>query len=268
MALPVNNLPISSILSTLNVMSQKAKDIFYNSNGALKSELELGDLVNGSLNTSYCTNLATLRIKRNLAAFKGYSSTSLNLSVSSVSMHNNELGIRRIEVSGVIYYTLKYNTSILNVSKYGNYFNVSWKTANTSTFLIKNTTVTVIGGGKSQVLTVMQLVKPYINDLPSRPHVSNQESLSFSKAVFPIDSNYGKEWNVISSNPDFWADIKDVVGELGKVLCINYVPRLEIGNNNKHGTTIITIELGGMVYSLDVSGEYIFNDNGYVDSEM
>ena len=196
MALPVNNLPVSSILSALNVISKKAKDIFYNRNGTLKSELELGNLVSGTLNTSYCPNLATLRTRRNLASFKGYSPTSLSLSSSSITKRSNSLSTTSVHVYGVVSYTLSYNSSLLNVLQYSDYFVVNWKAANTSILSQKQTTITVTGGGKSEVVIIKQLVKPYISGLPSNPHISNSvdDNSPSSWKEYQINSNYGHEW--------------------------------------------------------------------------
>lgn len=259
MTLPVNNLPVSSILSTLNVTSKKAKDIFYNINGTLKSELELGDIVNGILNTSYCPNLVTLRTRRNLASFKGYSPTSLSLSTSSVTKRSNSLSTTTVNVYGVVSYTLSYNTSLLNVLQYSDYFVVNWKAVNTSTISQKQTTITVTGGGKSEVVTVKQLVKPYISGLPSNPHISNSVGdNSPSWEGYQINSNYGREWDVDSDDRDFFGNI-DNEG----MLRLSYVPELDIGYNNKSGSTIMTISLDGVSYSLSVSGAYYSGNSEY-----
>lgn len=252
MALPINNLPVSSILSTLKVTSNKAKDIFYNSNGTLKSELELGNMVNGTLNTSYCPNLATLRTRRNLASFKGYSPTSLSLSTSSVTKRSNSLSGTTVNVYGVVSYTLSYNTSLLSVSQNVDHFVVSWKAVNTSTLSQKQTTITVTGGGKSEVVTVKQLVKPYISDLPNIAHISNRVGDNTpSWDDFQLVSNYGREWDVESDNRDFFGSINDE-----RMLRLNYAPELDVGLNNKSGSATIKISLDGVSYSLNVTGMY------------
>lgn len=252
MALPVNNLPVSSILSILKVASSKAKDIFYNSNGTLKSELELGNMVNGTLNTSYCPDLTTLRTRRNLASFKGYIPTSLSLSVSLITKRSNSLSSTTVHVYGVVSYTLSYNTSLLNISQYSDYFVVNWKAVNTSTSSQKQATITVTGGGKSEVVTIKQLVKPYISGLPSNPHISNSVGdNSPSWEEYQIVSNYGREWNVVADNHDFFGDIYDE-----GMLRLSYVPELDIGYNDKTGTATMTISLDGVSYSLNVSGAY------------
>ena len=251
-ALPVNNLPVSSILSTLGIASKKAKDIFYNSNGTLKSELELGNMVSGTLNTSYCPDLATLRTRRNLVSFKGYSPTSLSLSALSITKRSNSLSGTTVNVSGVVTYTLSYNTSLLNILKHSDYFVVNWKAVNTSTLSQKQTTITVTGGGESEVVTIKQLVKPYISNLPSNPHISNSignDSPPWEN--FLVVSNYGREWDVSSSNRDFFGSIDDE-----GMLRISYVPELSIGYNDRTGTATMTISLDGVSYSLSVSGTY------------
>lgn len=257
MALPVNNLPVSSILSTLKVTSNKAKDIFYNSNGTLKSELELGNMVNGTLDTNYCSSLATLRTRRNLASFKGYSPTSLSLSLSSITKRSNSMSSTTVNVYGVVSYTLSYNSSLLLVLQYSNYFVVNWKALNTSALSQKQTTITVTGGGKSEVVTIKQLVKPYINGLPSNPHISNSVGdNSPSWEEFQLDTNYGYEWNVDSSNRDFWGGINPE-----GILRLSYTPELDIGLNNKTGDATMTISLDGVSYSLNVSGAYYSGDS-------
>ena len=249
MALPVNNLPVSSILLTLNVISKKAKDIFYNSNGTLKSELELGNMVNGTLNTSYCPNLATLRTRRNLASFKGYSPTSLRLSTFSVTKRSNSLSGTTVNVYGVVTYTLSYNSSMLNVFQFSDCFVVHWKAINTSTSLQKQTTITVTGGGKSEVVIVKQLVKPYINNLPSNPHMSSSSDDNTSVREFVIVSNYSSDWIVSSDNNNFWGYIYEVSGN--KKLRLNYALGADYGLNE---IATITISLDGVSYSLNVSG--------------
>lgn len=74
--LPTSNLPAKSIINALGVA--KAKDIFYEADGTLRSELELKMIVNKWGLSVYCPGLnqdskiANLRTDRKLSYFKGY----------------------------------------------------------------------------------------------------------------------------------------------------------------------------------------------------
>lgn len=259
MALPVNNLSVNNILSSLGVASKKAKDVFYNSNGTLKSESELRSLVTGILNPSYCPDLATLRVRRNLASLKGYE--NFTLSVNSTAYSQDWRGISsttaqgrtKIHVSsGGASFSVSSNVSALKFLQYSDGVIPYWDSNYNITLENRTGVLTVTAGGQSVGITVTQRRKPYISGLPSNPHISNSVGdNSPSWEVYQINSNYGHEWDVVSDHQDFFGSINDE-----GMLRLSYVPELDIGYNNKSGSATMTISLEGVSYSLDVIGTY------------
>lgn len=266
MGLPINNLSVRNILSNLGVASKKAKDIFYNSNGTLKSESELSSIVTGILHSSHCPDLATLRVRRNLASFKGYE--NFTLSVNSTTYSQDWRGISsaiaqgrtKVHVSsGGASFSVSSNSSALKFLQYSDGVIPYWDSNYNVTLENKTGILTITAGGQSIAITVTQRRKPYISGLPSNPHISNSVGdNSPSWEVFQIDSNYGREWDVDSDHQDFFGSID---GE--GMLRLSYVPKLSIGYNNKSGSAIITISLDGVSYSLSVSGTYHSGDLEY-----
>lgn len=264
MGLPVNNLSIQYVLSTLGVTSKKARDIFYNSNGTLKSESELRSIVTGNLHSSYCPDLATLRTRRNLASFKGYENFTLNVERTTYSQDWRGLTSTTAQVrtkihvsSGGASFSVNSNKSALKFLKYSDSLIPYWDVNYGITLEDRTGILTVTAGGQSATIIVTQKRKPYITGLPLNPNISNIKDVgSPSSEEFSITSNYGSEWNVSSDNRDFWGSISNK-----RKLRISYVPELSVGNNNKSGSATLTISLHGVIYNLDVTGTY-FNEGG------
>jgi hypothetical protein len=259
MALPVNNLSVQYVLSTLGVTSKKTRDIFYNSNGTLKSESELRSIVTGNLHPSHCPDLATLRTRRNLSSFKGYENFTLSVGNTTYSqdwrgiLSATAQGRPKIHVSsGGASFSVSSNESTLKFLQYADGIIPYWDTNYNVTLENRTGVLTVTAGGQSVDITVTQRRKPYISGLPLNPHISNSVGdNSPSWEVYQINSNYGHEWDVISDHQDFFGSINDE-----RMLRLSYVPELDVGYNNKSGSATMTISLEGVSYSLDVSGTY------------
>ena len=259
MGLPINNLSVNNILSNLGVASKKAKDIFYNSNGTLKSEIELRSVVTGELHSKHCPNLATLRVRRNLASFKGYENFTLSVNGTVYSQDWRGIsstmaqGRTKIHVSsGGASFSVSSNSSALKFLQYSDGIIPYWDTNYSVTLENRTGILTVTAGGQSVTITVTQRRKPYISGLPSNPYISNAVGdNSPSWEEYQINSNYGHEWNVTSDHQDFFGSINDE-----RMLRLSYVPELDVGYNNKSGIATMTISLEGVSYSLDVSGTY------------
>lgn len=264
MGLPINNLSVNNILSNLGVVSKKAKDIFYNSNGTLKSESELGSLVTGILHSNHCPDLATLRVRRNLASFKGYE--NFTLSANSLVYSQDWRGISSVTAqgrtkihvsSGGASFSVSSNASALKFLQYLDSVIPYWDSNYNVTLENRTGILTVTAGGQSVDITVTQRRKPYISELPSNPHISNSVGdNSPSWEVYQIGSNYGREWDVSSDSSDFFGSV-DNEG----MLRLSYVPYLDVGFNNKTGSATMTISLDGVSYSLNVSGVYYSGDS-------
>jgi hypothetical protein len=215
MGLPINNLHVSEILSVLDITSKKARDIFYKSNGALRSELELSQVVNGILDGNYCADIATLRNRRNLASFKGYESFQLALSASSKSyiwytLNLNEIvnPSNKITVySGGANFSLSSNNPNLSFIQEPGCFYPYWNSGNEG-LTDRTGVITVSSGSQSKQLHVLQTPKPFINNLPS--HVSINYTNGIQIVKFPIETN-SHEWQITTNNNQFFGYIEPEV---------------------------------------------------------
>ncbi|MCT4614564.1 MAG: hypothetical protein N4A49_06780 [Marinifilaceae bacterium] len=244
MTLPVNNLSVKELLSVLGLTSRKARDIFYKSNGALKSELELQQTVSGLLNSSYCSNISTLRTRRNLASFKGYSHVNLNISQTRLEVIWKDTASHRINVTGANSYELSYNSNYVRVDKKSNYFLVSFKSQNTSVSNHKDYNIVVSCGSQKKILSLRQKMKPYISGLSSTVYLDYKRQ----SEVFEISTNY-QNWSFSSNNYQFSA-IYD-----GEMLRVGF-----FGEDSMYSSTgRISIYLDGVSYSFDIqySGKWL-----------
>ncbi|MCT4613576.1 MAG: hypothetical protein N4A49_01725 [Marinifilaceae bacterium] len=252
MGLPVNNLHVSEILSALGISSKKTRDIFYKSNGALRSEYELKQVVKGSLDSSYCDSLPTLRNRRNLASFKSYESSSLACSAYNYTqsyegiVRDVAMGKQGISVYSSFPFTVSSTHSNLRYIKTNNTVIPYWETSLTGSY-DRSAELIIRSNGQEKRIRVSQRRKPYLNGCPSSltfspPNVTYKE--------FILSSNYDiSDWDLNYSGSHLSVSIS------GSKLQISSWQEVDPGDGY---TGTIRLELDGIIESISVQvrGDY------------